>query len=216
MKAFVITIMDNEKSVQSAMRCMKSAEKYGLHVEHHIATTPKDKPWEILHKKGISPHGFVERYSRLENCMACFLSHHSLWEMSVKLDEPIVVFEHDAIVTGEVPINEKFDGCMTFSKPSYGKFNTPMKLGVDGLVQKQYFGGAHGYMINPKGAKEFIKKAKIDASPTDVFINLKNFSWLQEYYPWSCMAVDTFTTIQKDDGCQAKHNYKDGYEIIDA
>ena len=91
-----------------------------------------------------------------------------------------------------------------------------MKLGVDGLVQKQYFGGAHGYMINPKGAKAFIKKAMIDAAPADVFINLNNFSWLQEYYPWVCMAVDSFTTIQRNDGCLAKHNYKDGYEIIDA
>ena len=216
MKAFVITIMDNEKSMESAFRCMKSAEKYGLHVEHHPAFTPKDKPWEILHKKGISPHGFVERYSRLENCMACFLSHHSLWEMSVELDETIVIFEHDALVTGEIPINENFDGCMTFSKPSYGKFNTPMKLGVDGLVQKQYFGGAHGYMINAKGAKEFIKKAMINAAPADVFINLSNFPWLQEYYPWACIAADTFTTIQRNDGCLAKHNYKEGYNIIDA
>lgn len=216
MKAFVITIMDNQKSVEAATRCMKSAEKYGLRVEYHPAYTPKDKPWEILHKKGISPHGFVERYSRLENCMSCFLSHYSLWEMAVENNEKIIVFEHDAIVTGEVPVNMPFEGCMTFSKPSYGKFNTPIKLGVDGLVQKQYFGGAHGYIINPKGAKAFISKAKTNASPADVFINLNNFPWLQEYYPWVCMAVDGFTTIQKEDGCIAKHNFKDGYEIIDA
>jgi hypothetical protein len=136
--------------------------------------------------------------------------------MAIENNETIVVFEHDAIVTGEVPVNMPFEGCMTFSKPSYGKFNTPIKLGVDGLVQKQYFGGAHGYMINPKGAKAFISKAKTNASPADVFINLNNFPWLQEYYPWVCMAVDGFTTIQKEDGCIAKHNYKDGYEIIDA
>lgn len=216
MKAFVITIMDNQKSVEAATRCMKSAEKYGLRVEYHPAYTPKDKPWEILHKKGISPHGFVERYSRLENCMSCFLSHYSLWEMAVENNEKIIVFEHDAIVTGEVPVNMPFEGCMTFSKPSYGRFNTPIKLGVDGLVQKQYFGGAHGYIINPKGAKAFISKAKTSASPADVFINLNNFPWLQEYYPWVCMAVDGFTTIQKEDGCIAKHNFKDGYEIIDA
>jgi GR25 family glycosyltransferase involved in LPS biosynthesis len=216
MKAFVITIMDNQKSVEAATRCMKSAEKYGLHVEYYPAYTPKDKPWEILHKKGISPHGFVERYSRLENCMSCFLSHHSLWEMAVENNETIVIFEHDAIVTGEVPVNMPFKGCMTFSKPSYGKFNTPIKLGVDGLVQKQYFGGAHGYMINPNGAKKFITKALINAGPADTFINLQNFPWLQEYYPWVCIAADNFTTIQKNDGCIAKHNFKDGYEIIDA
>ena len=216
MKAFVITIMDNKKSVEAAMRCMKSAEKYGLYVEHHPAYTPKDKPWEILHKKGISPHGFVERYSRLENCMACFLSHHSLWEMAVENNETIIIFEHDAIITSEVPINAPFDGCMTFSKPSYGKFNTPIKLGVDGLIQKQYFGGAHGYIINPKGAKAFISEAKINAAPADVFINLGNFPWLQEYYPWVCMAADGFTTIQKEAGVQAKHNFNNTYGIIDA
>mgnify|MGYP000173692303 CR=1 FL=1 len=216
MKAYVITIIDNPKSVKSAKKCIESGAKNGLTIEMFGAFTPADKPWEILHKKGISPHGFVERYSRLENCMSCFLSHHSLWEKAVKNDETIIVFEHDAIVTGKVPVDESFNGCMTFSKPSYGKFNTPIKLGVDGLVQKQYFGGAHGYMINPYGAEQFIKKAKTEAAPADVFINLNNFSWLQEYYPWVCMAADSFTTIQKEAGIQAKHNNNDNYEIIDA
>jgi len=215
MKAFVITIMKNERSVKSAERCISSAAKHGLVVEKYKAFVPADKPWEILHKKGISPHGFVGRFSRLENCMSCFISHYSLWNMAIENNESIVIFEHDAIVTGKVPVDVSFDRCMTFSKPSYGKYNTPMKIGVDGLVQKQYFGGAHGYIINPKGAEAFIKKAKIDAAPADVFINLNNFPWLQEYYPWVCMAADSFTTIQKEDGCIAKHNYKDGYEIID-
>ena len=213
MKAFVITIMDNPKSVQAAMRCMKSAERYGLHVEHHAATTPKDNPHLILHTKGIQPSFFHERYSRPDNCMAAFLSHHSLWEMSVKQKETIVIFEHDAIVTGEVPVNEKFKGCLTFSKPSYGKFNTPIKLGVDGLVQKKYFGGAHGYMVNPEGAEKLINKAKTHGGPTDVFLHVDNFPFLEEYYPWSCIAVDSFTTIQKEAGCLAKHNYGDGYVI---
>src|SRR6056300_697784 len=176
MKAFVITIMDNPKSVQAAMRCMKSAERYDLHVEHHAATTPKDNPHLILHTKGIQPSFFHERYSRPDNCMAAFLSHHSLWEMSVKEKETIVIFEHDAILTGEVPVNEKF--------------NTPMKLGVDGLVQKKYFGGAHGYMVNPEGAEKLIKKAKTHGGPTDVFLHVDNFPFLEEYYPWVCLAAD--------------------------
>jgi len=213
-EAFVITIQDNQKSMEAANRCIKSAEKYGLHVEHHWATTPKDNPHLILHTKGIQPSFFHERYSRPENCMAAFLSHHALWEKSVKENETIVIFEHDAIVTGEVPVNAPFKGVMTFSKPSYGKFNTPSKLGVDGLIQKKYFGGAHGYIVNPYGAKELIKKAKTHGGPTDIFMCLDNFPWLQEYYPWACMAVDTFTTIQNETGCLAKHNYNEQYKII--
>lgn len=216
MKAFVITIEDNQKSMEAAYRCIKSAEKHGLHVEHHWAYTPKDNPFLLLHKKGIQPAFFQEIYSRHENCAAAFLSHHSLWEKSIKNDETIVIFEHDAIVIGEVPVNEKFEGVMTFSKPSYGKFNTPVQLGVDGLIQKPYFGGAHGYMVNPWGAKQLVSKAKTHGRPTDVFMNLETFPFLEEYYPWACMAADGFTTIQKEKGCEAKHNFKDGYGIIDA
>ena len=72
MKAYVITIIDNPKSVKSAKKCIESGAKNGLTIEMFGAFTPADKPWEILDKKGISPHGFVERYSRLENCMSCF------------------------------------------------------------------------------------------------------------------------------------------------
>lgn len=215
MKAFVITIKDNEQSMQVAERCIKSAAKHGLEVEHHWATTPKDNPHLILHKKGIQPAFFHEKYSRPENCMAAFLSHHTLWEKSVKIKDTVVIFEHDAIVTGPIP-TESFNGCMTFSKPSYGRFNTPIKLGIDGLVQKKYFGGAHGYMVNPEGAKKIIMKAKTCGAPTDVFLNVDNFPFLQEYYPWVCMAADSFTTIQKEAGVQAKHNFNETYGIIDA
>ena len=71
-------------------------------------------------------------------------------------------------------------------------------------------------MIKPAGARELLEKSKTDAGPTDVFLNLDNFPWLQEYYPWVCMAADSFSTIQNKTGCLAKHNYKIGYKIINA
>ena len=51
------------------------------------------------------------------------------------------------------------------------------------------------------------------AAPTDVYLNLDNFSFLEELYPWTHEAQDYFTTIQNELGCQAKHNYREGYEI---
>ena len=82
------------------------------------------------------------------------------------------------------------------------------------LIHKRYFGGAHAYMVAPEGAKLLIEKAKTDAGPTDVFLNIHNFPWLQEYYPWIAEAKDSFTTIQKEKGCLAKHNYNENYEIL--
>ena len=89
-------------------------------------------------------------------------------------------------------------------------------LGVDGLIQKQYFGGAHGYMVKPEGASILINEASKSAQPTDIYLGTHNFPWLQEYYPWVCIAADSFTTIQNQTGCGAKHNNNDKYEIIDA
>jgi GR25 family glycosyltransferase involved in LPS biosynthesis len=214
MKAYVIRIKGHQLSEQAAKRCIKSAAKQGLEVYPWDAYTPKDKPMTLLENLGINPSPFNEIYSRTLNCAAAFLSHYSLWQHSVETNESIVVLEHDAVVHDKIPINSNFTHVMTFSKPSYGKYRTPMSLGVNGLTQKNYFGGAHGYMIRPVGAKALMKQAKIKVKPADVFLNLEYFPWLEEYYPWVCTAMDNFTTIQTREGCAAKHRYGETYEII--
>lgn len=213
MKAYVITILDHPKSVQSADRCIKSAAKNGLEVHKWQAYTPKDNPIEILESKGIDPSNFQEVYSRWLNCAAAFCSHFSLWEECVARNEKIVIFEHDAVIHGSIPVDIHFNKVMTFSEPSYGKYNTPQNFGVNALTQKKYFGGAHGYIVKPAGAKELIEHAKKEAKPTDVYLNVENFPWLQEYYPWVCKAMDNFTTIQNINGCQAKHRYGETYAL---
>ena len=218
MKAYVITIMNNTSSVHFANRCIESAPH--LNIEHFNAITPDDDILKILDDNNINDlNNFKtdQRYSRMERCIAAFLSHFHCWKKSIELDQNVIIFEHDAIVTGDVPTNLNFDKVITLSKPSYGNYNTPINLSVGPLVQKRYFGGAHGYMVSPRGAKELLKKAETDAGPTDVFLHLDNFSFLQEYYPWVVEARDSFTTIQNERGCRAKHMYHinpQNYKII--
>lgn len=214
MKAYVITIMENPESVKAADRCIKSAAKYGLEVEKFPAVTPAKDPLWYARKKGIPVKGFEEKYSRFENCISAFLSHFSLWEKCLKDNSNYMILEHDAYFVDSVNIFANFDKAMNIGKPSYGKAQRPMKLGVNPLTSKQYFPGAHAYMIKPAGAREFIQRSYIDAGPTDVFLHLGRFPWLQEFYPWPVEARDTFTTIQKTEGCLAKHNYNDQYKII--
>ena len=82
------------------------------------------------------------------------------------------------------------------------------------MRSKKYFPGAHAYQVTPKGAEALCRYAKVYAKPTDVFLHLDVFPWLEEHNPWVAEARDTFTTIQKEEGCLAKHNYGDGYEIL--
>ena len=62
MQAYVITIMDNERSVQAAERCIKSGERHGLKIEKFAAITPKDNPQEIFRQRNINPGPFDEKY----------------------------------------------------------------------------------------------------------------------------------------------------------
>ena len=215
MIAHVITITSIEESVQVAERCIKSAEKFGIKVNKFSAYTPNDSPRKILREKGIESRGMVEVYSRTENAIACFLSHLSLWEKCIKYNTKSLIFEHDAVVVDKIPINAPFNKVISIGKPSYGRYNTPQTLGVGPLVHKKYFGGAHAYMITPEGAKELVETAKSGkAIPTDVYLNLDLFPFLEEYYPWPVEAQDSFSTIQNTNGCLAKHNYGEGYQLL--
>ena len=215
MKAKVITLIHNPNSIQVAERCVDSGKKHGVDVGIFRAITPDDEPLEILEREKIPPMAFDERYSRNLNCISAFLSHHTLWRQCVEAKETFVIFEHDAVVVSPIP-TIPFRFVMNIGAPSYGKWNKPPLIGINRLTTKRYFPGAHAYMVTPAGAKLLIENAPLYARPTDVYLNIETFPWLQEYYPFVAEARDSFTTIQTETGCKAKHNWKMGYEIIDA
>lgn len=212
MKSFVITIMDNPHSVQAAERCIASMPEYN--VEMFPAITPKDDPVKIAEHRGIPIDNFKEVFSRFDNCLSAFLSHNTLWEMCCKDKQEYQIFEHDAVAVSPIPKLINYNGCISLGKPSYGKYNQPPVLGVNNLTSKKYFPGAHAYRMKPKAARMILESARLYARPTDVFLNLDLFPWLQEYYPWPVEARDSFTTIQNERGCGAKHNYGEEYKIV--
>lgn len=213
-KSFVITIKDLQKSEDAASRCIVSGIKQGLVIEKFYGYTPENDPIQILIENKMPVDGFKEQYSYLESCVSAFLSHFALWQKCVEDNCQYIIFEHDAVLTNDIDYYVPFDKCINIGAPSYGKFNTPNFLGVGPLTSKRYFPGAHAYRLKPDGARELIKEAKKYPMPTDIFLNLDRFPWLQEQYPWPAKAVDSFTTIQRERGCLAKHNWNDGYEII--
>ena len=213
MQGYVITISTLEQSVQAAERCIRSATRVGFTVDKFEASTPADDPSAYLAKEGVSTEGFKEVYSRFENCVAAFTSHYRLWKKAVEDNETLLILEHDAYFLDAIP-NITFADILSFGHPSYGKWVTPSTLGKSKLISKQYLPGAHAYAVTPRGASKLIAKAKECASPTDVFISNKNFDCVEEYYPWPVEARDSFSTIQKTQGCLAKHNYNETYELL--
>lgn len=216
MKAFVITITDNPKSVEMSNRCIESFKRHNpdREIEVFDAITPEKEAFSLAEYYKIPLKLFQEKYSRYDRCVAAFMSHYTLWRKCIVTNKPIIVFEHDAVVT-DVIRNIPFNGLVNLGAPSYGKFNTP-NLGLGKLTSKRYLPGAHAYAINPKGAEVICESAIMNAGPTDVFLNNQLFPWIEEYYPWPAKADDSFSTIQNRVGCIAKHNFGNGdnYEII--
>jgi len=214
--ARVITIQDNERSMQTARRCIKTGAKVNVEVINWKATTPEDDPEQIAEDKGIPTEGFQEVYSRFERCLSAFLSHHSLWEHCVEINEDILILEHDAVFVAPPPIISYNRSLINFGKPSYGRHQQAYRLGLGDLVSKQYLPGAHAYLVSPYAAMRLIETAQYEAGPTDVWIHNKRFDFIQEYYPWCCEAKDNFSTIQVERGCTAKHGWNGGlgYDII--
>jgi GR25 family glycosyltransferase involved in LPS biosynthesis len=215
MKAFVITLIDLEKSVKSAQRCIESAKKFDVNVDIFKAITPKDSPLEILKSLGISHEDFNEIYSRKLNGISCFLSHYMLWKKSIEINETILIFEHDAIVIAKIPEETCFEMLLSLGKPSFGAYKESNRIGVNKLFSKSYLPGAHAYMIKPCAAKQLIDQTKMKADYTDIFLNKEIFPWIEEYYPWPVICDDSFTTVQHEKGCRAKHNYnREKFEIL--
>ena len=105
MKAFVITIMDHEGSIQVANRCIKSAKKNNIQVDKWFATTPSSMPIDMLLNEGVNIAGLHETYSRIANCAAAFHSHYSLWKHCVEINEEVLILEHDAYFIKQIPID---------------------------------------------------------------------------------------------------------------
>lgn len=214
MKAFVITIQGHQGSESMADRCIQSGARYGVHISKLNGVTPSDDIYGICQVHGIDPTAFISEYSKTDNCIAAFLSHFSLWITCLNINEPVAIFEHDAVLNSPLPPSlPTYVG--SIGKPSYGSYDTPSILGWGPLVSKTYFPGAHAYIVTPLGAARLIQAAKQCAAPTDLFLSLANFPWLQEFYPWVAEADDSFSTIQQSLGCLAKHNYSKSYGVVD-
>lgn len=215
MKNFVITLRENEKSVEAATECVKSAGKYGLEVDFYDAFTPAESR-PFMSDQKINDRLFDnDIFSREDNARAAFCSHFSLWQFAAECHEEVTIFEHDAVVVDNIP-EMIYDGCISLGKPSYGKFITPRSMGPNKLVSKQYFPGAHAYRLKPHTAQILIDNARLEARPTDLFLNNSAFPFLQEYYPWPVEVKETFSTIQKREGCLAKHMFNEDYTLLDA
>lgn len=187
-KAFVITLLDNEESVRQADRLIFSSSFYknDFEIEKFEATTPDNVVTEMKQfrlkwnypwsqpvydmQSGLykSPYETADPNKRI----ACFLSHYRLWLKCVELDEPIFVFEHDALFTRRLeiaPLDESKYSVISLNDPlrctrkasvyaelvSKKRGVVPVPV-IDDLRIPQGLPGNSAYYLKPLGAKKLI------------------------------------------------------------
>ena len=228
MKGYVVTIIQLPQSVQVAQRCVESGKLFNVDVEI-VPAADKTNSFDELKKEGLfeasieTEKQMLPSYKRTESnrgaVMGNFVTQYRIWNTILNNKEPGIVLEHDAVFIDLVPNLSGRGDIINLGKPSYGGFRKKTSPGVYPMFSKPggYIPGAHGYYVTPTGAKELIEKAKkYGASPCDLFLNNKMLPNIKELWPQVVEARDTFTTIQNEVGCVAKHNYRNNkdYKIL--
>jgi len=137
----------------------------------------------------LSPYRTADPRKRI----ACFLSHYKLWEECVKLQENILVLEHDAVFTSKLDydiMDNNNYGVIGINDPrgatrksiiyhnmiQESKYHIQPVPRIDTALIPQGLAGNSAYIIKPWAAKEVIETVKrIGAWPNDALLCYQNF-----------------------------------------
>lgn len=190
MKSFIICLSKIESSLNTALALKSKLEEFNMPVELFEGTYGNDAigmmeaegrtvhPWGIKGPGNLidSNHPSFEKLIR-PGVKGCFYSHYKLWQKCVELNEPIIIWEDDIVLTrpfipvdwGEVLVIAL--GHQTKSAKYMHLLETP--TGVPAAVEylQSSMPGCCGYAIKPDAAKKLLAEFHHTYLPADNAIN---------------------------------------------
>lgn len=138
--------------------------------------------------------------------VACSISHMRLWDLCATTNEPILIFEADALFTRQWNQDEmgaaKFVGLndprgatrrAQIFHDKVSRLNGLQKVPtINNLneFEPQGIAGHSAYYITPDGARELLDKVKTYGMwPNDAYV-------CKELFPWICVVYPYFTKVQ--------------------
>ena len=186
MKSFIITLTDNQISLNFANTAVESAKKFNTELIVWPAVNGLLDGLEKLNRYKISKILKKSLLSR-PGVLGCFLSHYELWNYCLEINEVILILEHDALFIRHIPENIescfedilKLDPFKIQDKTYHTKVKDSLSTPIDYFYKKadgiskagEYTLGAYCYCIKPAAAKKLIDFAINDGVlPTDLHI----------------------------------------------
>lgn len=181
MKTFVISL---KKSVERRERIQQALIKAGIEFTFFDAIEATTNQFKYSNK--IASHKTTRRfgYTLTRGEIACYASHHLMWEKCIELNEPILVLEDNGAFSEQLQhcfplfdqLISKYDFIklggthQTSSKPARIEIIERINSNINLIRYCKRDSGARGYLITPKAAKQFIKNATEFIEPVDDYM----------------------------------------------
>lgn len=162
--AYIITIKGNETSEKLSKRCQKSCDMVeqpyvvwdafdGTQGDLKVPPHLKNESWLSWIKLMNTDLSVSE--------VACFLSHFSLWCHCLKVNKPIVILEHDAVMVNRymahIGTNQiVYLGCNEQAEKGWGVTPCPPFGTLPRNTHYKYILRTHAYAIDPFAAKKLV------------------------------------------------------------
>lgn len=190
MKSFIIHLSKIESSVETALKLKAQLEEFNMPVELFEGTYGTDavkmmeeenRTWHPFGIKGPdavpNPDSPPNQKGNTPGVKGCFYSHYRLWEKCVELNEPIIIWEDDIVLTRPYMPTDWTDVLiLALGHPSKTeKYRHYLESPEGDPRPEPYFQssmpGCCGYALKPHAAKKLINTYKNTFLPADNAIN---------------------------------------------
>jgi len=182
--AYIITVKGHQQSEKISRRCQESCGKVSMSY----------KVWDAFDGTGnnivVPEHSKNETISNIVKVtdhyltrgeVACALSHISLWAHCARIDQPIVILEHDSIMIKKFESHDSFNSIIYLGGQEWAKQNWqiyPIPPHASEGPNYHFICRAHAYSIDPTMAKNllsYVIKEGISA-PLDIMLRADLFN----------------------------------------
>lgn len=191
-KKFIITLMKDPPSLKAKEKCLQSIRRHGGGKAECFAAIDKRHSESVLRKYGINWVAVSLKGSK-KSKMGCFASHFLLWLKCIECDEPIMIFETDALCVRTLPSRLRFRHVINLADGNFRRNCHIKEKTAQFLDKNPYQGsvcynsrrmpGTVAYAVSPDGARRLVKEAQTAlACETDEFME-KRVVDIVEYLP---------------------------------
>jgi GR25 family glycosyltransferase involved in LPS biosynthesis len=208
-EAYILTMPNHAKSLEFSKRCQKSCEMVGQ--PYKVWYGFDGTSGKIVYPEHLENQTHYSFLKQLNNHMtvtevAAVMSHYSAWAECVKIDRPIIVLEHDAIMVQKYISHDGWNQINylgNLQQFQEGKFATFPIHSIQG-DNYRFINRAHAYALDPAAARSLIAhlvRFGLSSAP-DMLIRVDLFPIVQTgFYAYDLPGE---TTILDRDGWETK------------